>query len=129
MGLYRIAPLLHDPRRGELVALALPDSVSTIVAARHYLQPSEKLFKAIVAIPGDHVCLDGAAYRVNGTTVGPILATDLLARPLPTFNFCGIVPPGYFWTGTSAPRSFDSRYFGPVPRFALTHSLEPEWTF
>ncbi len=130
IGFYATRSINHPPLRGELVALAMPASVRLMAVERRYLERSDELlFKAVVAVPGDHVCLTGALYTVNGAVIGNVLSVDLNGRPLPAYQFCGSVGAGEYWVGTQASRSFDSRYFGPVPAVAFLARLEPQWTF
>jgi type IV secretory pathway protease TraF len=82
--------------------------------------------KVVAAMPGDRVCLDGAVYEVNGLVVARVLLSDSLGRALLPYHFCGEVPEGQAFVITQAPRSFDSRYFGPVPLSTLT-VVKPLW--
>jgi conjugative transfer signal peptidase TraF len=120
---------LQQLRRGQIVAIEPPVNVQDLVRARGYLRPGEQLFKKVVALPGDRVCVSGGNYEVNGFVLGAVLTADRAGRPLPSFPFCGTVPGDRFWLGTTSPRSFDSRYFGPVARRDLRSSLVPVWTF
>jgi type IV secretory pathway protease TraF len=41
-----------------------------------------------------------------------------------------VIPPGEVWlVSTFSPRSWDSRYFGPVPASAIVSALTPLWVF
>jgi conjugative transfer signal peptidase TraF len=79
---------------------------------------AEPLAKPIVARPGDIVEIAARGMAVNGRLLANTapLATDSAGRPL--FHWpCGryVVAPGTVWVASSySPRSFDSRYFGPV---------------
>lgn len=74
------------------------------------------------------LCIDRGTFRVNGKPFGCLAARDSARRPLVPFSFCGVVPAGSAFVATSAPMSFDSRYFGPVSLSALTVAV-PLWTF
>lgn len=128
-GLYARWSSTSAPARGDIVAFQVPESVHKLVFGRGYLPRRAQLFKQVAAGPGDHVCLRDGRYEVNGKVLGPILTTDSSGRPLPSFPFCGQVPPDSYFVATSTARSFDSRYFGPVPAFALRDWLTPLWTF
>jgi conjugative transfer signal peptidase TraF len=115
--------------RGSVVCLAVPPSMRTLVAQRHYLPPRFHLLKRVVALPGDHVCTDHRGYVVNDHLVSAVAARDLLGRPLPPpYPFCGTVPPDVAFVAAAGNSSLDSRYFGPVPINDLTPSV-PLWTF
>jgi type IV secretory pathway protease TraF len=74
------------------------------------------------------VCIDPRSYSVNGQPVGDVAPVDTSGRDLDPFLYCGLVPNGSAFVGTSAPLSFDSRYFGPIPLSSLT-VVEALWTF
>jgi len=127
MGMYlarRGAPLA----RGSLVAFTPPAGAAATIDARHYLPRGVGLLKHLVALPGDRVCIDDRSYSVDGHPVGGVAPADTLGRHLDPYVYCGLVPDGLAFVGTSAPLSFDSRYFGPVPLSSLT-VVEAVWTF
>ena len=55
---------------------------------------------------------------------------DSAGRPLASWPFGRYeVAAGTLWVGSSYnPRSFDSRYFGPIHVTAIKHWLRPIWT-
>ena len=126
-GLYRLCPTAH-PVRDAVVSFPVPPTVTALISARHYLPADAKLLKTVVALPGDRVDIDPSGYRVNGHLIGSVSPTDAVGRPLPAFSFSGPVPPGFAFVATSAPLSFDSRYFGPVPISSLAVAV-PVWTY
>ena len=79
----------------------------------------EPLVKPIAATAGDQVAVSAAGVTVNGLPVQGTaqLVHDSAGRPLPPFPAGTYrVPPGQVWLLSGHdPRSFDSRYFGPVP--------------
>jgi signal peptidase I len=86
----------------------------------------EFLIKRIVAGPGDTIAVarDGRVIR-NGKR----LAEPYIRRCLP-FHRCALPRPitvpqdHYFVLGDNRPNSTDSRWWGPVPRFALDGRVE-----
>jgi conjugative transfer signal peptidase TraF len=130
IGFYRTAPIDEQRlARGTLVSIDAPPAVASLVRERDYLRPGERFFKRILAVPGDHVCVDGERFVVNDVTIGPVFKADRRGRPLPSQSACGRVPADTYWVGSSYERSFDSRYFGPVSKSDLRQRLEPLWTF
>lgn len=117
------------PSRGAIVAFAVPPVIRDVVAARRYLPPAGHLLKRVVALEGDHVCIDGNRYAINHEIVSDIAVTDAAGLPLPQpFPFCGVVPSGVAFVAGAGASSLDSRYFGPVAISNLTTAV-PLWTF
>ena len=78
---------------------------------------------------GDTVCAWDGAVRVNGTLLGGVLAEDAEGRALPRFAGCEVLTHGRVFVGSSHPRSFDSRVFGPVDIHLVQGTVRPLWTF
>ena len=130
----------QPPKRGDVVIACPPAMhVLRLGADRGYLGggdcPSsyEPLIKPIAAVPGDTVVVrsDGV-IEINGTALqnSRSLRRDGADRPLPgipvgTYD----VAPGEVWLISSySPRSFDSRYLGPVPISSIRGAVKPLWT-
>ena len=90
---------------------------------------SEPLAKPIVARPGDIVELSATGMAVNGRLLPNTspLAKDSAGRPLPHWPFGRyVVVPRLVWVAsTYSPRSFDSRYFGPVEASQVREHVRP----
>jgi signal peptidase I len=128
----------HDPRRGDLAVLVLPNEPRTVFVKR------------IVGLPGDRVQLKLAQLYINGEPVahewmesaihaeasgetqghsrfsesfpdGPRYIVEIADQEGPFENTDEItVPDGtYFVLGDSRDKSDDSRRFGPVPRASI----------
>jgi conjugative transfer signal peptidase TraF len=136
IGIYRV---IHKSlARGELVEACLPSTISTYGMARGYLNSgncpngAEPVIKVVGAMAGDRVDLSLENIRVNGTTL-PQSATrlrDSRGREVRTLR-----PGGYetevdqVWLfGVHDPRSWDSRYFGPIPSQDIIGAVEPIFT-
>jgi conjugative transfer signal peptidase TraF len=87
------------------------------------------LLKPIVARPGDVVEFSSQGISVNGKLLPNTqpLAMDTKGRSLRPWPFGSYaVKPGSVWVGSSYnKRSFDSRYFGPVPTSSIRERLRP----
>ena len=86
------------------------------------------LLKPVVARPGDVVELSTQGICVNGALLfntAP-LSKDTKGRPLQAWPFGRyVVAPGTVWAASSYhPRSFDSRYFGPISAGAIRERLK-----
>jgi conjugative transfer signal peptidase TraF len=139
MGLWRQTPD-QAPRPGDVVLLCLPATPATALAqARGYIQPGpcptgqEILLKPIVAGAGDVVTVSSAAVSVNGRMIANSapLHQDSRGRPLPAYpGGTYRVPAGEIWlVSPHNRRSFDSRYFGPVPASLIRSTVRPVWVF
>ncbi len=136
-GVYRIAG--HEVRRGELVAACLPLGAAKLGLARGYLRAgdcpgdAEPVDKVIGALPGDLLDIEPGWVSVNGVRF-PDSATasrDSAGRPLAHVRWGERrVAPGEVWLfGFNDRRSWDSRYFGPVPLAAIRGELKPVVTW
>jgi conjugative transfer signal peptidase TraF len=125
--------------RGALVAACLPASVARTGLARGYLHPgdcpagAEPVAKLIGTLPGDEVDVARGRVAVDGMTFGDSRTAprDSAGRLLPHVNW-GVhrVGPGEVWLfGFNDPRSWDSRYFGPVPLAGVRGVLAPVLTW
>ena len=133
--LYVLDRWHDDPRRGAVVAVCLPREAACLAARRGYLGPGEcacntsPLIKKIAGLAPDLVEVREEGIRVNGTELphSARRARDSRNRTVPR------VPAGRYrlepataWLyGESDPRSWDSRYFGPVPLAGLIGQLHP----
>lgn len=90
----------------------------------------EPMMKPLVALSGDTVAVSASGVTVNGQVLAHSapLSRDGAGRPLPQ-AVGGTVAEGQVWALSSHnARSFDSRYFGPIPHAQLTAILRPLWT-
>ena len=127
-GFYAIAA--QPPGVGDLILTRLPASAARLAAERGYLPAGVPLIKPIAARYGDHVCVRDGKVRINGHVVARPLAADSKARPLAAWSGCRLLAEGeWFLLSTGNPASFDSRYFGPVPRTAAYGLAVPLWAW
>ena len=129
--------------RGETVMFCLPDPAARLALRRGYAKrakhfshctpPHTPYGKHVLALPGDTVLVTPAALMVNGEAV-PHSATaqlDSNYRPLPSVlgtrdSAMVVVPLEHYWLHAGHhPRSFDSRYYGPVPRELIQMRITP----
>lgn len=140
VGLYakREAPEGATPRRGVIVEACLPSGAAAFALKRGYVGPGPcpsgtmPLLKPAAAVHGDTVDIAEDGVRVNGTLVaGPGLEQDSQGRPLPPLvpGTYAVVPGTVWILSDHDPRSFDSRYFGPVPVESVRASARPLLTF
>ena len=139
-GLWQVAAVDAPLRRGQIVTVCLPDTGPIEEAtARGYIPPGtcadgrEPLVKPVVAVAGDVVTVAPEGIAVDGQPVENTapLVRDSAGRPLrPVPAGTYPVPSGQIWLLSGHdPRSFDSRYFGPVPAANVQGVARPVWVF
>ncbi|MBI3669267.1 MAG: signal peptidase I [Acidobacteria bacterium] len=98
--------LWREPRRQQLLIFRAP------------LAGSPDYVKRVIGLPGDTVEIRRGTVWVNGA---PLAEPYLDARPNPNEKFAPLkVPPAsYFVMGDNRENSYDSRYWGFVPRSAI----------
>lgn len=123
--------------RDSIVLACLPDPVASLGRARGYLHRgscdngTRPVGKPIAAISGDFISLGPDEIRVNGVRIAGWTPSDRDSLGLPLVR----VPDGVYevasdevWLiSTHHPRSWDSRYFGPVSVDDLVGRLQPIW--
>ena len=137
-GLWRLTAAHLPLRRGEIVVVCLPQTAVTREAASRGYIPAgtcagglAPLLKPVAAVSGDVVMVSAAGLAVNGRLVAngtPLLrdSAGRALRPMPMGPYP--VAPGKIWLLSGHdPRSFDSRYFGPVPTTAVQGVAHPLW--
>jgi conjugative transfer signal peptidase TraF len=136
-GIYRLCHLDHARfRRGELVEACLPPRPSQVGLELGYVAKgdcpggAEPVAKVIGALPGDVVQMLRGTITVNGqyfTHNAATQDTDSEHRALKHLAAGQyLVASGEVWLfGFNNPRSWDSRYFGPVPLANVMGTLSP----
>ncbi len=136
-GVYRVVG--REINRGDLVAACLPIAIAQVGLAHGYLRTGgcagdgEPVDKIVGALPGDIVEIEPRWVAINGKRfAGSVTAThDSLGRPLSHIEWGKhMVATSEVWLfGFNDRRSWDSRYFGPVPIANLRGKLEPVLTW
>jgi conjugal transfer pilin signal peptidase TrbI len=96
-------------------------------------QPGQtlRLVKPVAAIEGDVICRLSHRIWIRGIDFGPVY-DSWREHPLPSAipeGCCIVVPAGYTFLASAAPRSYDSRYYGLVEIARLTGTVQPLWTW
>jgi conjugative transfer signal peptidase TraF len=137
-GIYRMVS--RAPSRGDLVLACLPDAIARVGSARGYLLRGrgcadgiEPVGKRLSAFAGDLVEVMPNYVSVNGQRLehSATLLRDSRDRPVEHVAWGRYtVPTNQVWLfGTKDARSWDSRYFGPVPASSVRAALEPVLTW
>lgn len=124
--------------RGAIVIACLPASVGNLARERGYLWRgncpggSAPVGKIVAAVTGDTVVTSSGGLTVNGHHIQNtgVLPRDSEGRELSHIPYATyVVAPGQLWLVSSYnSRSYDSRYFGPVPLAAVRSRIEPVLT-
>jgi conjugative transfer signal peptidase TraF len=136
-GVYRVSEV--PAGRGALVAACLPAAIARTGIARGYLREgdcpagAEPVAKVMGAVAGDVVDLEPGWVAVNGVKFSnsQTAARDSARRPLSHVRSGAHgVSAGEVWLfGFNDARSWDARYFGPVPRAGVRGVLSPVVTW
>jgi conjugative transfer signal peptidase TraF len=134
IGLYRIT----SNQSAKLIEFCPAEPFGSLSANRAYRgkgncpDGAEPLMKPIAAVTGDTVELSAAGVTVNDRLLpnSAPLPFDTKRRPLQHWAFGKYrVGSGTVWViSTYNQRSFDSRYFGPIPLPLVRHRLTPFMT-
>lgn len=125
VGVYRLVPLpKNGVRRGMMVAACPPPDAAELSRRRGYLASgpcpygTELLLKAVVATSGDEVVLSREGVAINGCLLpnSRPLSHDAAGRRLLSWpHEHSLLTQGQLWLYADNVRSWDSRYWGPVP--------------
>jgi len=136
-GVYRV--IGREVVRGDLVAACLPIAVAHEGLARGYLRTggcagdAEPVDKIVGALPGDIVEIEPGWLAINGKHIAHSVtaAHDSAGRPLEhvAWGKRQVAANEVWLFGFNDRRSWDSRYFGPIPLANLRGKLEPVLTW
>lgn len=122
LGLWRVAPLDHPVRVGDMVFVCPPETDAISEGfERGYLRSGlcpggfGPLIKTVAAVGGQRVYVAGRV-TIDGRPIASsnLVSQDGRGRPLRPYAG-GTVPTGFLFLHSPFPGSWDSRYFGPVP--------------
>lgn len=129
LGWYVVVPV-QEPAVGEVVLAHLPSSAERIADERHYLPESVPILKRVGAVAGQRVCVRDRVLRIDRELPVRLLQRDGLGRPLTPWRGCrALKAEELFLLSHDSPASFDSRYFGPIPRRLVIGRAVAMWTW
>ncbi|MBC7139654.1 MAG: S26 family signal peptidase [Defluviimonas sp.] len=129
VGLY-VVRASNPPSLGEIVAVRLPEDLSSWVVERGYVSADTLLLKRIAAVSGMTVCRDGLDIAIGGTVVAQAASADQQGRPLPRWTGCVTLgTDDVFLLITDVADSLDGRYFGPLSADTILGRAIPLWTY
>jgi len=136
-GVYLAVP--KAPAVGDLVMFRPPEeAVFDEALARGYIGNGgfshyETMLKRLVAVGGDVVTIDDRGVSVNGQTLknSKPMPMDEAGRPMPVWHLKDyrLSEGEVLLMSDYSPISFDSRYFGPIPRTQIQSVVRPVLTW
>ena len=137
-GIYRLVTGI-PPYRGQLVGACLPvrshskDSLAATFSKAIAQSGAEPVAKIVGALPGDVLEVQPGWVAIDGEVFADsaVAPRDSMGRPLPHVPWGRRqVAPGEVWLfGFNNVRSWDARYFGPVPLSEVRAALKPVLTW
>lgn len=124
--------LIQNPKpleKGQYVIIPVPEVVTAIIEGRAWFQPGTPLLKKVGALPGDTVSINTNGIFINDAYIGPVLSEDRQGLPLPQIRGTYTLKDGEFLPISTYERSFDGRYFGPIPIENITYQVAPLLTY
>ena len=138
IGLYRMS---NDPiEKGAYVLWCPPErSEFDLAKERGYIGAGfcpggyGNMMKKVVASGHDVVSVTDEGVLINGTLMpaSQPFEADSLGRPLPRFRVTNhvLASSELLLMSDTNPRSFDARYFGPIPHETIQSTIQPLWTW
>lgn len=129
LGWYAVV-LVTTPRVGDVLLAHLPSSAATIADERHYLPQSVPILKRVGAVAGQRVCVRNGVLTIDREPPVRLLPRDGVGRLLTPWPGCrALNPEEVFLLSHDSPASFDSRYFGPIPKQLIIGRAVALWTW
>ncbi len=142
IGFYKRTSNPAHIQRGDYLSFCLPNHIAAMGLERGYIHRggcangSEVLIKQVIAVPGDRITLTHQTLVINSPSssivyFAPRAITDKQHLPVHHFIKKGEYrATGYWVYGIGSPRlSWDSRYYGGIPKAAIRHRFVPLWLF
>ncbi|MEL6800518.1 MAG: S26 family signal peptidase [Pseudomonadota bacterium] len=129
VGLY-VVRASNPPSLGDLVAVRLPEDLSSWVVEHGYVGADTLLLKRLAAVSGMTVCRDGLDVSIEGIVVAEAASEDRHGRSLPRWAGCvTLASDEVFLLVAGVADSLDGRYFGPLSADTFLGRAIPLWTY
>jgi len=130
LGFYRICD--GNPECGDLVFLKPPENVVVQWGRENGAISRPTMLKRIYGMEGDNVEVSREGVCINGTLIenSKILEKKPDGTSIPSIAQSGVILPDGVWVMSEySALSFDSRYFGAVPRENIEAKARPLWVW
>lgn len=121
--------------RGELVVTCATQAIIHEGVRRGFLRPGlcpgggAPLLKRVAGVAGDDVMVDTRGVSINSVLLPHSRPWGgRSARDLPRAKSIRLASGNVWLSGQDDPRSYDSRYYGPVPASSVLAAATPLWT-
>ncbi|MCL4792895.1 MAG: S26 family signal peptidase [Gammaproteobacteria bacterium] len=129
LGWYVVVPV-QEAGVGDVVLARLPRSAAALAGQRQYLPQSVPILKRVGAVAGQWVCVRDRVLRIDRELPVRLLERDGLGRSLTPWSGCRALNiDELFLLSHDSPASFDSRYFGPIPKRFVIGRAVALWTW
>ena len=125
-GLYHLRPV-GELQVGQLVAVRPPEDLADWLDRRGAAPRGVLLIKRVAAVAPAIICWSQGRVTRDGALVAIAQAKDREGRRLPGLAGCRRLEADEVFLLNDAPASLDGRYFGPLPRSAVTGEAAPIW--
>ena len=104
------------------------DLVAFRFAGSEYYAEGSLFVKEVRGISGDRLEIrNDHTVWLNGRFIDTVRATDSQGKAVKPFSFNGLIPEGYYFLYSSAPNSYDSRYYGLIGKERMVGKAIPLW--
>ena len=113
-------------QRGDIVVFNPPSEVAQLAYDRGYLSTGHPMIKKVAAVCGDEVSICKDSLFVAGICMGSISSMDSEGRELQAYPYNHyIVNEDEFIAIGTHKKSWDSRYYGPIPVGRVITKVKP----
>ena len=113
--------------KGEIVVFDPPLEIAQYANERGYLPGGISMMKKVAATEGDDVKIIDGSFLAAGECYGELSSEDSSGRSLEPYPYDDNykVAKGEFIAVGTHPRSWDSRYYGPIPTDRIKARVRP----
>ena len=126
IGLYYKTDFDGTVKKGDIVVFDPPFDVAKFAYERDYLPVGYPMMKKVAAIGGDEVNITSGTFFAAGICCGGVSSQDSDGRELKAYPYDHyIVHEDEFIAVGTHERSWDSRYYGPIPVDRIIAKVKP----